>query len=1223
MNRLYSLPTLLVALMFALVLIGCSGGSNPVTPSDDAGQYTTDQPPLTPVDIQPAGPAQPADAGEVEEKDGESVQLRDDRFYFGVWDVSIDPDTLEATVLPNRMAEMHVNVTTMITPPQCYDCLGIQVLNVDPVTNIISVNVSLRNPTQQITGYDVRATLLFPLGDNREMVNRDGFTKIFAGDVRSPFKAFAKDQPSRAFFPGAVHYEQMDILFPPPMNLSVTYVVDASYPTNQEEPYQFENVYLDGGVNECNSAEGWLYADVSDWQGNETGITLDLTPLGGEVVEMEHVINHTFRYYLNNELGAEAGTYRLWMTASSEDTDFDLYDFYELEVTTCDNWPPQWDDTTGIVELNSVSGGLEVVYGTASDDDAPVTYNVYYSQDEPIEWTTATFENDADGSPYVLEGLTDESEYWVGVRAMDVLSNEEKNTVQMSGIPSQPPDWISTVGIVACNPLDKAVEVIYGEAVDPQTPVTYNIYYSENETIDFDTDPFISDTESPTIVPDLNNFQEYQFAVRAMDALGSEDQNTNQLPCTPNGPPEWVGDPGILSTEPIDGCVIVTYGEAIDVDLPITYRIYYSETSPIDFATAPYEEDTDGSPHTVCGLTNGQTYFFAVRAVDSTGVEDDNTVTLPGTPNSAPTWLNDEVGVLQLIPFDHEVTVHYGHAIDTDVPITYYIYYSETSPIDYENDPYETTTDESPYVVDGLTNNQVYFFSVRAEDGLGIMETNTVELSTIPNPAPVWDTTIGVTDIQPGDQMLTVFYGTAHDIDMPVTYRVYYSETTPIDFDTAPYVDDPDGSPTVLFPLENGKTYFVAVRAVDSWGHEDQNTNEMSGVPMGTPDEVWSVPTGGVVQGSPALVDLDSDLILDVVIGDQANKMAAYSGFDGSVIWSFPTGGWVDSSPAVANMGGDLTEDVVFGSLDKNVYCVDGATGGELWSTTVVGGIVSSPTLVNIKNAWQPEVIIGALSGNVYCLDGEDGSILWTFPTGAGIFSSPGQADLNGDSVADFVVGSRDGNVYAINGATGFELWSFPINEWVNSSPALFDLNEDTVADVVIAGLDGDVYAINGSTGTEIWSFPTGAYIWTSPAIGLIDGDMTPDVVLGTDNSNVYAISGASGTEIWSFPSMDRIWSSAALVDVTEDSIPDAIVGSDDGYLYGIDGEDGALLFAHATSDWVDSSPAVADIDGDSNVEIAFGGFDGYVYLVTVDWATAGIAPWPMFRHDLLHTGMY
>lgn len=1208
MNRLTRVVFPIIVSLIAVFIISCAGGGGPVIPGSGNAS------------------AAPNVQVQSESLTAEKLTFRKDRVVWGIWNISIDPETLEATIEPLRSAMEHIDVTSMVTPPNCTDCLGIQVLSVDPVTNIFYIKVSLKNPTKKLTGYDVRGTLLFPKGDNRELVNADDFTTIFDDSTPpdiNPFKAFAKNQPQRAFGPGKVYFEEYHILFPPPANLKVLFVIDASWPENQEEVYTIDNFKLEGGVNECNSAEGWLYCDVNDWQSNVTDVTLDLKAIGGGVVPMQKVINKTYRYYLNNEAKNPAGTYKLLITANSQNTTYALYDYYKLEIKSCTNTPPVWDDTIGVVQLKPVSGGLEVYYGTASDPDKPVTYRIYYSENKPIEWTTASKITDADGSPGLVSGLSDAKTYWIGVRAVDSLGAEEKNTVQLSGVPSNPPVWVSTVGITGAIAKNKAVEVTYGTATDPQTPVTYNVYWSSTSPINFATASKINDTASPTEVTGLDNFKPYYFAVRAVDGVGAEDTNTKEMVAIPNGPPEWVGPVGIQSTKPGNGAVTVTYGTAIDIDLPVTYTVYYSESSPINFATASKVSDPDGSPCTIGGLINNKTYYFAVRAKDSTNNEETNTVELPGTPNSAPTWENDLIGVQSLIPFDQQVTVFYGHALDPDLPITYHIYYSKTSPINFATAQKVTTTSESPKVVTGLDNYVPYYFAVRAEDSVGIMETNTVELSTIPNPAPVWNTTIGIQALDAQNQSLIAHYGTAHDLDMPVSYRVYYQDSSPINFLTAPYVDDAGGSPTTIPGLQNGKKYWVAVRARDVYGHEEQNTVTMSQIPQGLPVQVWSVFTGGVVQASPMLADLNKDNILDVICGDQANKVVAYSGVNGLPIWTFPTAGWVDSSAAVADMNADDVPDVIFGCFDKKVYCVNGATGGQMWSATTGGAIISSPTLANIKGDFHLDVIIGAMDGKVYAFDGANGAPLWNFPTGAGVFSSPANADMNGDMIPDIVVGSRDGKIYALDGTSGTQLWAFPTGQWVNSSPALVNLNADSVPDVVCASLNGNVYAINGATGAQIWAFPAGSYIWTSPSIGYINGDSVPDVVLGADNSNIYAINGATGGQLWSFKSSDRVWSSAALVDLNQDNTPDALVGSDDGNLYGIDGASGNLMFAFPTGDWIDSSPAVGDIDGDGSTDIVFGRYDGYLTVIENQGIAPGIAPWPMFRKDLIHTARF
>jgi hypothetical protein len=108
-------------------------------------------------------------------------------------------------------------------------------------------------------------------------------------------------------------------------------------------------------------------------------------------------------------------------------------------------------------------------------------------------------------------------------------------------------------------------------------------------------------------------------------------------------PPLWTdaGNPGVLAVAPHDASATVYWGEATDAQTgPVSYTIYYSAGTTIDFETAqtmivpasdPFENYEFAE---VTGLQNGQEYTFAVRATDSAPApnEDDNTTTSSATP---------------------------------------------------------------------------------------------------------------------------------------------------------------------------------------------------------------------------------------------------------------------------------------------------------------------------------------------------------------------------------------------------------------------------------------------------------------------------------------------------------------------------------------------------------------------------------------------------------------
>ena len=103
---------------------------------------------------------------------------------------------------------------------------------------------------------------------------------------------------------------------------------------------------------------------------------------------------------------------------------------------------------------------------------------------------------------------------------------------------------------------------------------------------------------------------------------------------------------------------------------------------------------------------------------------------------------------------------------------------------------------------------------------------------------PTWDSTVGITAATDNtDGTVTVEWGTATDIAVypapatpPVTYTVYYSTETPLDFSNAAMVDGLDTTSWTSGKLVAGQEYHFAVRCRDSAAdpNEDTNTNELS-----------------------------------------------------------------------------------------------------------------------------------------------------------------------------------------------------------------------------------------------------------------------------------------------------------------------------------------------------------------------------------------------------------
>ena len=216
-----------------------------------------------------------------------------------------------------------------------------------------------------------------------------------------------------------------------------------------------------------------------------------------------------------------------------------------------------------------------------------------------------------------------------------------------------------------------------------------------------------ADLDLQETVPDLTNGQPYTFAVRAVNAAGgSPAAAVTATPATTPGAPQNLG------WAPGDGQVTLSW------DVP-------SSDGGSAITRYEYEIDASGTwidagldlQETVPGLTNGQPYTFALRAVNAVGGGDAATVTAtPVTTPGAPQNLSWVAGYEQ-------VTLNWdAPASDGGAAITRYEY-----AIDDSGTWIDTGADRQ-VTVSGLTNGQPYAFAVRAVNAVGGGEVATVTI---------------------------------------------------------------------------------------------------------------------------------------------------------------------------------------------------------------------------------------------------------------------------------------------------------------------------------------------------------------------------------------------------------------------------------------------------------------------------------------------------------------
>ncbi|MGH2706007.1 MAG: FG-GAP-like repeat-containing protein [Actinomycetota bacterium] len=238
-----------------------------------------------------------------------------------------------------------------------------------------------------------------------------------------------------------------------------------------------------------------------------------------------------------------------------------------------------------------------------------------------------------------------------------------------------------------------------------------------------------------------------------------------------------------------------------------------------------------------------------------------------------------------------------------------------------------------------------------------------------------------------------------------------------------------------------------------------------AGFPFYSDDTVFS---------SAALTDVNGDGRTDFIIG--ADSMSGppvdwSGGFvramtgGGQVLWEFRTNEIVQGSPAVGDIDGDGSPEVVFGTgdfykrSDSTRLFVLSSSGQLKWSRETGAYTKASPTLADVDGDSRLEVIEGTWSGanpgQVWVWKG-DGRELWHHSSGGGVvLGSITTADIDGDGGQDLLVPSGAG-VWAFDGDTGAQMFALLEGQvGFQNSPLVTDVDGDGRLDVLLAGTKG------------------------------------------------------------------------------------------------------------------------------------------------------------------------
>ena len=390
----------------------------------------------------------------------------------------------------------------------------------------------------------------------------------------------------------------------------------------------------------------------------------------------------------------------------------------------------------------------------------------------------------------IIRPLNNDTAYWFEVRAINSVGLGAAST-RISGTPNVLPTAPVNVSAGGAN---NSVTVQW-QAVD--TATAYSIRRYSSSTTNTVAHTYADQAGTSIAVPNLTNGITYWFDVRARNSAGYGPPSS-RVSASPFVPVTVPAAPANLVIDAGNGQLTVRWDAVIGASVYTVRRYNSQTTNVIEQVYTP----TTNNEIVITGLTNGDTYWFDVRARNSAGTSPATARIsgIPIPPPGAPDNVRIEIGNSQLIVRWNTVTGATTYAVrrystrDTNIISQTYADQSVTS-----------------LVVSNLSNNVEYWFDVVAKNSSGTGAAS-VRIAGTPNIAP------------PAPQNARIVIGNGQAVlswdPTPTanTYSIrrYSSQTTTT---VAQTYADQSGTTITITGLANGTTYWFDIRARNNVGY--------------------------------------------------------------------------------------------------------------------------------------------------------------------------------------------------------------------------------------------------------------------------------------------------------------------------------------------------------------------------------------------------------------------
>lgn len=291
-------------------------------------------------------------------------------------------------------------------------------------------------------------------------------------------------------------------------------------------------------------------------------------------------------------------------------------------------------------------------------------------------------------------------------------------------------------------------------------------------------------------------------------------------------------------------------------------------------------------------------------------------------------------------------------------------------------------------------------------------------------------------------------------------------------------------------------------------------------------------------QSSPRAVDLNSDGVLDIVMGAGENEfqksafgVLALDGNTGNLLWKHDCIDQVYGSPVFEDINADGTSDIFIGGRSNQLYAIDGKTGKNIWTwkpkytehpkLKYADRNMQNPVVIPDKNGdgikdllvicggnakAEPFKKDGRLAGVLMILNSKNGDVLAAdiMPDGGEAYMPPLYVkQKDGSEQILFGTGGEtlNGNLFVTdmkdlmqNDISKARIMASDTGHGFIAPACAADINDDGIFDFVAISHGSKIFAIDGKSLTTIWkqNVPN-TESSNAFAVGYFTNDKTPD----------------------------------------------------------------------------------------------------------------------------------